>query len=177
MRVKRREKERKRSKRSRPFLLRELYLRTQASIYNVPLARVVSKKSITQQHTRESCIRSPHGPPNLARSPLFPTIEAVPRTHALSRRPSFLECHPPPPVRLPYLFYTARALYDRFRAPGWNSLSSRSPSVVLPSIASAETRSRLNRSDIERHFRKIYYASFDFVWFISWFPCFNSYER
>lgn len=68
----------------RPFL-RELYVRTQASIYNVPLARVVSKKSITQQHTRESCSRSPHGPPNLARFSALPHYgEAVPSTHALS---------------------------------------------------------------------------------------------
>lgn len=86
MMVKRRKKERVREKRReafRPFL-QELYVRTQASIYNVPLARVVSKKSITQQHTRESCSRSPHGPPNLARSPFFPTTKAVPSTHALS---------------------------------------------------------------------------------------------
>lgn len=90
----------------RPFL-RELYvLRTQASIYNVPLARVVSKKSITQQHTRVLHPISAHGPPNLARSPLFPRHGgSVEHSRPLSRRPSFLECHP---LRLTYLFYTAR---------------------------------------------------------------------
>lgn len=47
----------------------------------------------------------------------------------LSRRPSFLECHP---LRLTYLFYTAHTLYDHSPAPGWNSLSSRSPNVEPP---------------------------------------------
>jgi len=51
---------------------RALHTYAEASIYNVPLARVVSKKSITQQHTRESCtryLRMVH--PTLARSPLL----------------------------------------------------------------------------------------------------------
>lgn len=136
MRVKRRrsekerERERKGEKRSS---LPTGALRTQASIYNVPLARVVSKKSITQQHTRESCSRSPHGPPNLARSPLFPTTEAVPSTHALSPGVHLFWSATP---CVSHIYFILPAPCTTIPRLGWNSLSSRSLNIEPPSIVS-----------------------------------------
>lgn len=99
---------------------RALHTYAEASIYNVPLARVVSKKSITQQHTRESCtryLRMVH--PTLVRSPLLSHYGGS-AEHSRPLQASIFSGVPPPfpPVRLTYLFYTARTLHDRTGALG-----------------------------------------------------------
>lgn len=144
----------------RPFL-RELYVRTQASIYNVPLARVVSKKSITQQHTRESCSRSPHGPPNLELVLRSSPLRRQYRALTPSLQASIFSGVPPPASHI-FILYCPH-LVRPFHSPRMEffikPLSQHRTSVYRFD----RTLSRLNRGDIElssTFFHKSYALAF-----------------
>lgn len=130
---------------ARPFL-RGLYIRTQRQASTMFLWRGWYQRNQLPSSTHVS--PAPDISAWSIQVPPFPappaTTEAMPSIHALSRRPSFLECHHPPcpslpSVRLTYLFYTARTSYTTVPGPRDGILyQAFLRTWIPPSIASAK---------------------------------------
>jgi len=156
MRTERRTGGRERWRSSLPT--RALHTYAEASIYNVPLARVVSKKSITQQHTRESCtryLRMVH--PTLARSPLLSHYGGS-AEHSRPLQASIFSGvpsrPPPPPCRcVSHIYFILPA--HLIRRPFLGSRDGILYQAALPMVDFSghrfdRTRTRLKGGDVER---------------------------